>query len=107
MTASSFMNLLKWLKNDFDGQMSVDMLLTFLFVATKGDCTQNELEDELGYTNSGASRNVSWWTHRTFNKRPGKDFIRREIDPDDMRFRRLELTKKGREFYAALQERMR
>jgi DNA-binding MarR family transcriptional regulator len=107
MTPSSFLSLLTWMKNDFDGQVTIDMLLTFFFVASRGTCTQNELEEALGYSNSGASRNVSWWTERTFDRRPGKGFIRREIDPDDMRYRRLELTKKGREFYAQLQEKIR
>jgi DNA-binding MarR family transcriptional regulator len=85
-----------------DSEMGVQTMLCFLFVAQRGTVSQKDVEVSLGVTNAGASRNISYWTDRRFDRRPGKGFIERVEDDYDRRFRTLSLTPKGRAFYERL-----
>lgn len=90
---------------DIDPEMQIATMLTFLYVARRGVCTQKDIELELGLSNAAASRNVSYWAEQKIRDKPGIGFIRREDDPMDRRFKRLSLTDKGKAFYQRLLER--
>lgn len=87
---------------EIDNEMQLPTMLTFLFVASRGSCTQKEIEETLKFTNAGASRNVSYWTIRRFDKRPGIGFFNRQEDDNDRRYKLISLTPKGQAFYARL-----
>jgi DNA-binding MarR family transcriptional regulator len=84
---------------EIDSDMSLPTIMAFLFVAQREKCTQREVELELGLTNAGASRNVSYWTDRRFDRKPGVGFIDRTEDDYDRRYKVLRLTSKGQSFY--------
>lgn len=85
--------------SELDSELQLQTIRAFLFVAHRGSCTQKDLEIALKTTNASASRNISYWTHRRYDKREGKGFIMRLEDPVDRRFKVLTLTKSGREFF--------
>lgn len=87
-----------------DTTMQVSNMLTFLYVARRGVCTQKDIELALGLSNAAASRNVSYWTERKRYGVEGRGFIQRELDPKDQRHKLLSLTKEGQEFYKKLKE---
>lgn len=84
---------------ELDQEIQLQTAMCFLFVAQRGVCTQRDVERELGLTNAGASRNISYWTDRRFDRRPGMGFIARTEDEHDRRFKTLRLTSKGQSFY--------
>lgn len=92
------------LLGEVDNELQIQTLRVFLFVAHRGSCTQKDVELALNYSNSSASRNVSYWTERRFDKREGKGFIVRLEDPTDRRYKVLTLTKKGKEFFERIRE---
>lgn len=89
---------------EVDTELQLQTLRCFLFVAARGTCSQKDLELSLGLTNASASRNISYWTDRRFDRKPGKGFIERVEDDYDRRFKTLTLTKKGKDFLAKLRE---
>jgi DNA-binding MarR family transcriptional regulator len=105
-TAAGLLNLLDWVSEEVSAEMTVLALRTFLYVATRGTCTQKDLEKHMGVANATASRNVSYWTDRRFDRQPGVGFIDREEDDYDRRIRNLRLNAKGKAFYEKLRERL-
>ena len=89
---------------DISGEVQVNTLLTFLFIAERGTCTQSDVEAYLKISTAGASRNVSYWTDRRFDRTEGMGFIERVQDDYDRRLRNLSLTAKGKVFYKKLME---
>lgn len=85
-----------------DGEMQIPAMLSFLFIAHKGRCSQKELEVGLGFSNAAASRNVSYWTQRRFDRNPGHDMVIREEDQFDRRYKALTLNAKGKAFFQKL-----
>jgi len=85
-----------------DGEVQLQTMLAFLYVARRGTCTQKDVEIELGMTNATASRNISYWTERRFDRRPGIGFIERREDDHDRRYKVLQLTARGRSFFEKL-----
>lgn len=104
MTPQALLNLLDKISNDVDPDIQLTTLRTFLFVASRGTCTQKDVEHYLQTNNASTSRNVSYWTDRRFDRTPGMDFIKREEDDYDRRMRNLTLTKKGQTFYNRIKE---
>ena len=88
--------------DEIDEGIQIKTLRAFLFVAHRGSCNQKDVEKALKFTNASASRNISYWTDVTFDRRQGQGFIIRLEDPSDRRFKILTLTKKGKEFYQKL-----
>lgn len=90
---------------EVDPDITANHIRTFLFVATRGVCTQYDLQVGLDISHSAASRNVAWWAgeSKIGDSAPGR-FIKTEIDRDDRRYRQLRLTEFGKEFYAYLLE---
>lgn len=86
------------------GEASLTTVLTFLFVAQRGKCTQKDVELELKISNASASRNVSYWTDRRYDRQEGMKFIERVENDFDRRFRELTLTPMGKKFYNELLE---
>lgn len=92
------------LLQEVDSQIQIQTLKCLLYVAARGQCSQKDLEVTLGMTNASASRNISYWTERRFDRKPGKGFIERVEDEYDRRFKSLTLTKKGKAFMQRLKE---
>jgi DNA-binding MarR family transcriptional regulator len=82
-----------------DPEIQLQTILAFLYVARREKCTQKDVELELGMTNAAASRNISYWTDRRFDRKPGVGFIDRKEDDQDRRFKQLQLTARGQSFY--------
>ncbi len=93
-----------WLSKELEPELQLSTLRVFLYIASRGKCTQNEVEQELGQSNATASRNVSFWTDRRADRKPGKGFVLRTEDDYDRRYKNLTLTKKGQNFYQKLKE---
>lgn len=104
MTPVALLNLLEKIADDVDPDIQLTTLRAFLFIASRGKCTQKDVELHLKTNNASASRNVSYWTDRKFDRSPGMDFVKREEDDYDRRMRNLTLTKKGQNFYSKLKE---
>ncbi len=84
---------------ELDPEMQLITLQVFLYVASRGICTQKDLEIGLGLTNGTASRNVSYWADMKRYRVEGMGLIKREEDPKDRRYKLLSLTPAGKEFY--------
>lgn len=106
MTPSALANVLEWIGEEVSHECTLQTLRTFLFVASRGKCTQKEVELYLNVPNATASRNVSYWTDRRSDRQPGLGFIRREEDDYDRRMRNLSLTKRGEAFLSKIKEKM-
>ena len=87
--------LLELFKN-LDQDMSVSCALTILYAA--GEDTQRDLETRLGLSNAAASRNVAYWTEFRRYQVAGMNFLDQFPDPQDRRYRRIELKPKGTAF---------
>lgn len=87
-----------------DPNMGVQTILTFLSIARRRECTQKDIEAELGLTNASASRNVAYWTDLKIYGVPGKGFVDRREDERDRRYKKLTLTAEGRRFHAKLKQ---
>src|SRR5690349_16337336 len=83
-------------------EIQIITLLVFLFVASRGRCSQKDVEQELKLTNASTSRNISYWTDRRFDRKPGMGFIERVENDYDRRVRELALTPRGEAFYRRL-----
>ena len=81
-----------------DPEVQIQTMMCFLYVAKRGKCSQKGVELDLKLTNAAASRNISYWTDRRFDRKPGKDFIERREDDHDRRYKVLQLTLKGQSF---------
>lgn len=106
MLNTSFLALLEMIENETDQQLQISTLRSFIFVAIRGECTQKDVEMYLGSTNAATSRNISYFTHRRFDRRPGLGWLERVEDDYDRRLRRLSLTAKGKRFWDKVQQRI-
>lgn len=86
-----------------DSEIQLQTILCLLYVARKGECMQRDVEIELGLTNGSASRNISYWTDRRFDRKPGIGFIERTENDYDRRFKLLRLTPEGKQFMKQLE----
>ncbi|CAB4125035.1 MarR Transcriptional regulators [uncultured Caudovirales phage] len=102
MLAPAFLNVLEFVGRETHQEVTLLTLRTFLYIAQRGVCFQREIEHYLGLSNATASRNVSYWTERRFDRNPGLGFVARTEDDYDRRQKNLTLTKTGRAFYAKL-----
>lgn len=93
---------LEWLCQEVEPEMQISTLRVLLAIAMRGKCAQNELEQTLGLSNATASRNVSYWTDRRADRKPGHGFVSREEDDYDRRYKVLSLTRKGANFIEKL-----
>jgi hypothetical protein len=106
MTPNQLLNLLSWISEQVSADVQIQTLRAFLFVASRGSCTQKDVEVNLQITGSSASRNISYWTHRRFDKEEGIGFIDRQEDDEDRRLKKLVLTPAGQAFYKKLKEKL-
>lgn len=89
---------------ELDTTMQISNMLTFLYVARRGVCSQKDIELALGLSNAAASRNISYWCERKRYGVEGHGFIHREMDPKDNRQKLLSLTDEGKVFYDSLRQ---
>jgi DNA-binding MarR family transcriptional regulator len=104
MSIHSFTRTLELIAKEISVEVQLTTLLTFLFVAQRGKCTQKDVEMELGVSNASASRNVSFWTDRRYDRAEGLNFIERVEGNYDRRFKELTLTQRGKSFYKKVME---
>lgn len=107
MTIHKLDNLLAYCQERLDGEVQINMLRTFIFVGQRGTCTQKDVEIMLKTSTASASRAVSYWTDRRFDKQAGWGFIQRVLYDDDRRFRQLSLTNEGKKFYKKMEDMLR
>lgn len=97
--ANQLARTLAFISKTLEYDVPLPALQAFLYIATNTGCSQKDVELGLGLTNASASRNVSLWTDRRFDRKPGFGFVNRDFDPYDQRYRILTLTETGRQFY--------
>lgn len=102
MTAAGLLNVFEWLADEVAHDVQLQTLRVFLFVATRGECTQKDVEQGLNMTGASVSRNISYWTTRRFDKAQGMGFIERSEDDEDRRLKKLILSRSGQAFYNKL-----
>jgi DNA-binding MarR family transcriptional regulator len=102
MSVHSLTRSLELVAKDLGGEMQVNTMLVFLFVAKRGKCTQKDVELDLKISNAAASRNVSYWTDRRYDRQEGLGFIDRVEGDHDRRFKELTLSPRGKDFYKKL-----
>lgn len=105
-SVAGMLNALEYASEEVSPEMTLHALRTFIFVAMRGKCAQKEVEKYLNCANATASRNVSFWTNRKFDRSPGPDFITRVEDDYDRRMKMLTLNKRGQAFYEKLKTRL-
>ena len=103
MLTPVFLNIIKEIGDDTTHEMTLLAMRTFFFIAARGCCIQRDVEEYLQVSGATASRNVSYWTDRKFDRSEGFGFIQRVENVYDRRQRDLSLTKKGKVFYAKFQ----
>lgn len=86
---------------ELDPDIQNRTMSVLLHVALRGQCSQKDIERDLGMSNAAASRNVSYWTTDIQKRdgKPGPGYIERYEDPNDRRFKILRLTPAGRKWY--------
>lgn len=104
MDLNLMMRACEVIATEIDPDIQVSTLRAFLFVASRGSCTQKDVEQELKTTNATTSRSISYWTDLRADRKPGMNFILRLEDPNDRRFKILTLTKKGQAFLEKLRK---
>lgn len=87
-----------------DRDMQISTALTLLYAAEREGQHQIDLEERTGLSNAAISRNVAYWSKWKRHKNPGHDMLESVIDPQDRRYRKLMLTKKGTTFVSRLKE---
>lgn len=97
--ANQLAKTLSFISTALEYDVPLQALQAFLFVARNQGCSQKDVEVKLGMTNASASRNVSIWTERRFDRKPGFGLIQRDFDAHDQRFRVLTLTEAGQKFF--------
>lgn len=80
----------------FDTELPAQVISVLFYVASHEGCTTQGLPKVLGLAQSSISRTTDWLSHWHRLGKPGMGLIRKEIDLQDRRLRRLYLTKKGR-----------
>jgi len=106
MNTQQLQRLISFLQEEISEELQLNTLAVFLVIAEKGDCTQQDVETALNIDQPSASRNVSYWTTRRADRKPGMGFIDRVEDDYDRRFKRLRLSKKGKAFLERLQDKL-
>ncbi|HEY0329778.1 MAG TPA: MarR family transcriptional regulator [Rhodopseudomonas sp.] len=104
MQIQQFTRAIEFISERVSGEVSLLTIKTFLFIASRGKCTQKDVEMELKVSNAAVSRNVSYWTDRRYDREAGMKFIERVENDYDRRFRELTLTPAGKQFYKELQQ---
>lgn len=81
---------------EFDPEMPAQTLMAFLYVANNPGMTMRDLETKLNSTSATTSRIVSRLSEWEKPKVPGLNWINREENPADRRYKIVTLTIKGR-----------
>lgn len=91
--------LLELFRN-IDPEMSISCALALLYCDE--ETTQRDVETRLGLSNASASRNVSFWSEWKKYQVAGQNMITQTVDPQDRRYRLVELNPKGKAFVAQI-----
>lgn len=81
---------------DRNFEMPGQVILCFLYIASRERCHKQALEEALGMTTASASRNTDYLSkHHRLGKR-GMDLIIKEVDPLNKRRVQLRLSPEGK-----------
>ena len=78
-----------------DREVTAQLIVTFLYVASHNPCHKMALEEELDFSTASSSRNVDWLSHHHRLSKPGLGLVMKEKDPSNLRRYILTLTPKG------------
>jgi len=89
---------------ELDREIPLQLMETFLFIASHDGCLKPTLEKELGFLTASCSRNLARLCDVNRQGGPGLGLIKKELDLPDRRRLRLFLTPKGHEFADRIQQ---
>lgn len=97
-----FRKALEFISVHVQQDIQLKTIEVFLYIATHENCSIIEVQEALSLNTGSSSRNVSIWTRRRYDRKPGLDYVESVIDDHDQRFKKLILTPKGRDFFNML-----
>lgn len=84
-------------ENDYTNEIPVQVIATFLYVASHDDCNKIDMEKALGLSSASGSRNTDWLSDQHRLGKPGLGMIVKYRDRTNRRRQILQLTAKGRQ----------
>ncbi len=84
--------------------MTVNQVLTFLYISRNGSIPQKSLEQELNVSGAAASRNVNFWVDNPMFQGVNVGFVRRIDDYSDRRHKIIALNERGKMLAQAIRE---
>ena len=83
-------------ENQYTNEIPVQVIATFLYVASHDDCNKIDMERALGLSSASGSRNTDWLSDQHRLGKPGLGMIVKYRDRANRRRQILQLTAKGR-----------
>jgi DNA-binding MarR family transcriptional regulator len=80
----------------FDNELPAQVISVFFYVGAHDGCRTTDMPKALGLAQSSISRCTDWLSDYHRLGKPGMGLIKKIVDPEDKRSRRVYLTFKGR-----------
>lgn len=82
---------------EVDPEITLPSMLAFLYYVETDNRggNQNDMENWLGMSTATASRATSYWLDFKQPRKPGKDLVESVVDPEDRRYKKIVLNRKG------------
>lgn len=105
MTASELFNSIQILrKHSNERELPAQLVASFLFIASQGDCKQADVSEATGCSKSATSRNIYWLGPvNKLKRRSGLRWVAIYEDPENYKANRVKLTALGRQIIQELQ----
>ena len=89
---------------EIDSEITLPTILAFLHVNERDKQSGNQayVEEKLSMTNATTSRALNYWSEYKRPRVKGEDMLLSIPDPEDRRYRRITLTRKGLDFIEKL-----
>ena len=87
-----------------DREVTAQLVVTFLYIASHNPCHKQALEEELNFSTASASRNVDWLSHHHRLNKPGLGLVMKERDTTNLRRYILSLTPKGEQLVQTIED---
>ena len=96
---SQVIKFLQRFRSEVGSEMTVQQLLTLMYVATEPGIEQGVLGERAGISSSAISKNVANLSHWKATKTPGPGILTQQIDPMRLTIRLVHLTPKGSQIF--------